>query len=493
MKAICNLLLIILVECQLSTFATPADIAEPMFTMNPVIGDIALDECPLATTETDKVGCHLSFVLQKLRAKYSNKECTRRKEIFSALENYIGERTFPHHEDVEAFMQNRNARKPCFVDSTGTPCAVAYLMQKSGAEKLVNDILDASHKHDTIDQISQNDALKPALKSWSSSVGMEISDLALIQPGYDNSEDPSDGFDPFDGFTALDCFSGFTKTMVKGKGAVELKYIDVGDLVLTGKGIYEPVYSIDHRNATKEKVFFYQIFLEREEQEQEQDALELSRKHMVFVIGSTNAVPADTLEIGSEIQTLTGPRKIVNKKTITRNGLYNPLTPDGTIVVNGGIIASTYSALTATKDKVIDTNIVQTNWYKISGSGITTTSSTMSHQHLLKSLLQPYQYICTHISFQLCKTDHEKVFISEAAFKFYNFWFNDDHHQESQKYLISTSSRSSIRPVIAAMVFAYIHLQNCFLLFWNYFFLLLLCTTVLATIKYYHQSTALKK
>jgi len=166
--------------------------------MNPVIGNRALNECPLATTqghymaEIDKVRCHLSFALQKLKAKSkitykeNGPQCTfnRRNELLSALETYIEEGNFPKHEDVEAFLQNKNTRKPCFVDSTGTPCAVAYLMQKSGGEMLVNDILDASHKHDTIDQIAQNDTLKTALKSWSSSVGMETSDLALIQPTY---------------------------------------------------------------------------------------------------------------------------------------------------------------------------------------------------------------------------------------------------------------------------------------------------------------------
>ena len=169
-------------------------------TMNPVVGDRALEECNQAgsMTEVDKVRCHLSYALGQLQDKkgssdnnpsHLNSVLARRSKLLSALETYIHQGNFPHHEDDEAYRQNPNARKPNFVDSqTGTPCAVAYMMQQGGSDgtQLVKQI-EASHKHDTIDEMlrSSNDELKQSIESWASYNGMKVSELALIQPTYE--------------------------------------------------------------------------------------------------------------------------------------------------------------------------------------------------------------------------------------------------------------------------------------------------------------------
>jgi len=65
------------------------------------------------------------------------------------------------------------------------------------------------------------------------------------------------------------------------------------------------------------------------------------------LLSSSDPVPAHYIKVGDLIQSITGPRLVTNITTVQRHGLYNPITTDGTIVVDG-IIASTYSSYTGT-------------------------------------------------------------------------------------------------------------------------------------------------
>jgi len=251
----------------------------------------------------------------------------------------------------------------------------------------------------------------------------------------------------------MNCFSKFTTAIVKEKGSVPMSRIKVGDLVLTGKGIYEQVYSIDHRQPTKITPYL-QIYLHDEAKnnktEEEEALLELTKEHMVFIQGNESPVPATTLKIGNRIKTLSGSRKIVNIKTITRSGLYNLLTPDGTIVVNGGIVASTYSAITSDNEWMINANDI------------------MSQQYLINSLLKPYEFVCTHISLELCKTSNEKVAISDLASSAYEYWFVE------HDFIIG-------RVFIVTLIVGFVRAQNLALWMFSIF---LLCIRLAITIKW---------
>lgn len=167
----------------------------------------------LFTTEKDKVSCHLSIVIRELKATTdvainANGEKSRfcRMELISEVEEYIKAGRFPKHEDQSCAHE----RKPCFVDSNGTPCAVAYLMQKSGADGLVlANTISLAHKHDTIDQICQDNILSPAIKAWTTMVGIQPSELALIQPTYE--------------FVAAECRNLFKRIYSKLQAAIESK------------------------------------------------------------------------------------------------------------------------------------------------------------------------------------------------------------------------------------------------------------------------------
>jgi hypothetical protein len=165
--------------------------------MNPVIGNNALEDAGVkfsaagkgSMSEIDKIHCHLSFALREV--KNSNNAISsaigvqsqhRRTKLLSILERYIASRRFPKHEDDNAI----NERKPCFVDSSDTPCAVAHLMRESGADgQLLASAIATSHKHHTIEQILQDIELCNKIKFWTDKFGFQPSELALIQPTYE--------------------------------------------------------------------------------------------------------------------------------------------------------------------------------------------------------------------------------------------------------------------------------------------------------------------
>lgn len=151
--------------------------------MNPVVGDEALFALgvsrPDTMAEIDKIRCHVAYALGQLQAKTAQDQ-DRRMELLATLEAYVARGVFPLNEKAAAPDQ----RHPCFVDSMGTPCAVAHLMQQSGAKALAGTIA-SSHKYDAIAQIVADEELSPQIKSWALSNGLSVQDLALIQPTYE--------------------------------------------------------------------------------------------------------------------------------------------------------------------------------------------------------------------------------------------------------------------------------------------------------------------
>lgn len=185
--------------------------------MNPLIGDKAFGGSDATSspasrmdmTEVDKVKLHLTFVLEQLKVsnhyeKGNGQVKDRRTKLLSALEKYIETGRFPKHEDG-CFSDER---KPCFLDSGGTPCAVAHIMQESGPDgELLADAIASSHKHHTIHQIAQDYTLSPAITSWMGQNGFQLSELAVIQPTYE--------------FVAASCRRKFESIISKLKPAVE--------------------------------------------------------------------------------------------------------------------------------------------------------------------------------------------------------------------------------------------------------------------------------
>jgi len=218
------------------------------------------------------------------------------------------------------------------------------------------------------------------------------------------------------GFKFWICFSSHSTAEVKNKGKVQMSEIEVGDEVLTATGSYETIYTIDHRHPTK-SADFLQISYDSLGEEAEKP-LELSKKHMLFVDGNPNPIPAENIKVGQNLQTRYGSREVKEISTITRKGVYNPLTKSGTIVVNGAI-ASVYSAFFSNNE-----------WVQIGGRNI------MTHESFFNKALKPFRAICDHVSLDLCKTNNEKIAVSEVAADLHKYWLQ----QTSSFQNISLSS-----------------------------------------------------
>lgn len=205
------------------------------------------------------------------------------------------------------------------------------------------------------------------------------------------------------------CFSAVTTAFVSGKGSVTMDLIEVGDLVLTGSGEFQSIYSIDHRDMNKVTKFLQIEF------GNDNDVLEVTPKHMIFEEGKVNPVASGTIDVGDRVVTPTGYETVTGIGMVERKGVFNPLTADGTIVASG-MVASTFSSLLNENDSI-----------EISGRSI------MSYQQFFTNLVKPYRFFCTTLSLELCRADSEKVMVSEIASRIFFFYNNGD----SQASLLS--------------------------------------------------------
>lgn len=83
--------------------------------------------------------------------------------------------------------------------------------------------------------------------------------------------------------------------------------------------------------------------------------MEATSNHFVFVQnpqGKKEAVPAGTLKVGNILYGPDGAQEVItNIRSVTRDGIYAPFTPSGTIIVDG-IEASSYASLLTGKGAI---------------------------------------------------------------------------------------------------------------------------------------------
>jgi hypothetical protein len=103
---------------------------------------------------------NLSTSLQKQRAKNLN-----------ILHGYWKCGLFPINDMHEG-------RQPYFIDKNNTYCAVGYLMQRTGADDIAKDV-KATQNYSYLKDITH-----PKLMDWVAHSGLNIDELALIQPTY---------------------------------------------------------------------------------------------------------------------------------------------------------------------------------------------------------------------------------------------------------------------------------------------------------------------
>jgi hypothetical protein len=104
---------------------------------------------------------HLSFELQQKRAKNLDR-----------LHTYWTNGLYPINRDFA------DRRVPYFKDAVGTPCAMAYLIEQSGHQDLVNAVTK-SNNHVYIDNIYDGPIIE-----WINKSGLTKTEAARVQPTY---------------------------------------------------------------------------------------------------------------------------------------------------------------------------------------------------------------------------------------------------------------------------------------------------------------------
>jgi Hint module len=159
--------------------------------------------------------------------------------------------------------------------------------------------------------------------------------------------------------------------------------------------VYETVYGFGHRNQ-KMVSDYLRITTTSSSGKTKNRPLEISASHLIFVNGKTDPVRADSLRVGDELlhqsmdTSAATPARITKIEIVLRQGLYQPLTKDGTIVVDG-LQASTYVSVADLSPRVVELGL-----------------NVFSEQSGFHLFMAPYHFVCTKISSELCVNDHSE-------------------------------------------------------------------------------------
>jgi len=167
---------------------------------------------------------------------------------------------------------------------------------------------------------------------------------------------------------------------VLGKGQTYLKDVEQGDKVLVSDSSldkYQEVYGFGHRD-----VYTVATFLQLTTSGNQENPLEITGEHLVMKQNLPTAggiaVRADSIKVGDLLIDSQGVGDMVTKiSTVSRPGLYSPLTKDGKILVNGVQVSS----YTAVQDKHPE-NFVAGNL------------EVVSHHLLQHAAIAPYRVMC---------------------------------------------------------------------------------------------------
>ncbi|CAF1314155.1 unnamed protein product [Rotaria sp. Silwood1] len=126
-----------------------------------------------------------------------------------------------------------------------------------------------------------------------------------------------------------------------------LSHIQIGDKVLVNENnTYEPVISFIH--AKREGLFTFLSIKIQSAVSNLSSTLYVSANHLIFDFDSGEAKFAGKFHVSDQVQLIENnqivPGKIISVQLTKQEGYYAPLTPSGTIVING-VLASNYATV----------------------------------------------------------------------------------------------------------------------------------------------------
>lgn len=146
-----------------------------MHKINAILGDISfVEKFKRNPTIYDDPVLRIKTHLQYVHDKFIT-QTDKNKGILNCLQEYINGGIFPKH--TEETMDG----KPRFIDNNGNYCAVAHLMKKSGVPEEVLMTVNKSNEYKFIGEMNIGDKF---LEKWAENYGLNVNDLACIQPGY---------------------------------------------------------------------------------------------------------------------------------------------------------------------------------------------------------------------------------------------------------------------------------------------------------------------
>src|SRR5262249_23241909 len=131
--------------------------------------------------EIARVRRHLSRA-ERLATAHDVSGLTSEQQVARArnlalLEGYRRAGLFPHNHAFPARMV------PCFRDPHGTPCAMAYLIDRSGRHDIVQAVADHLN-YATVFQMAGDRVMGPVLLAWLRDQGLTLQEAQTIQPRY---------------------------------------------------------------------------------------------------------------------------------------------------------------------------------------------------------------------------------------------------------------------------------------------------------------------
>jgi hypothetical protein len=106
----------------------------------------------------------------------SAEQAASRTRLLDELARYARRARFPKNRDFP------NTRRPYFVDADGTRCAVAHLIESTGASALVARVA-AARNNAYVSELASDGALL----AWLDRAGLTVAEAARIQPDYSDS------------------------------------------------------------------------------------------------------------------------------------------------------------------------------------------------------------------------------------------------------------------------------------------------------------------